>query len=955
MFRDVKRLAILFVFLFSFSPSHPSTYTEEHPLIIVCDWDFRPFEFVNAEGQPTGFNVDVLNLILDQLDIPHKFVMQEWHVATEMFRRREADLIHALHFYYKDPPYVSTHKYINYYNLKVARRAGTEELHRLSDLRPTDTLLIKKDDYAALYIAKRKQQNANVNTEFHTPKDGLTGISQGRYKYYIWGEIPLSRKIQELGLDSIVLDETDIPAGELRIIGYDKELTDIIDDQYTRLEQAGELQKVYDRWFHPERVHDDTSPMALFILGGLLVAAIVVSLLIWLVRKRVGMKVRESSDLGQMMDQVLNMGDYSVVEWDFKTNMLRNKYGEMIPHGEMKPEEFLKRMPPEEAQKLHTLNAQLATGVISHFDMNLMFNQGTPEKPIWKNFYGNAIAEWDQSPKRQGNQSPKRPQYILYTTKDITKEVNEESRIKTVASKYKKMFDTNLVAMSFYDAKGDLIDLNMKMRELCQIAGKDSGPQKPENSHEQYFRSSSLFSFPGLKGLYMPGSTEVMHVCQHLNEPELGLDKYIEFRIQPVMDENDELVYYIVTNRDITAERNMYLEQRKHDQQLHTTNEAAKRYELQLAYLLEESLMYVWNYKPAANVVNMTRTPGQTEFRETIEEYLLSVNAGARERATAEMQSAMQQGKPYTTILPFDHTPLDDRPTWYKISGIPIYDKEGQLKEYFGLSRNITELMEAQERLRVETERAKDSGRQKAAFLANMTHEIRTPLNAIVGFSDVLPMIDDADEKKELMRIIRNNCDMLLRLTSDILEASGISGHTMEIEVEDVDFAKVFDDICQTLEQRVVDGGGEPHHSVEFINDNPYNTFLTRIDKGRIQQVITNFVTNAVKYTHEGHIKVGYRATPDNEEARMKNEEFKEEGLYIYCEDTGAGIPKDQQKWVFDRFVKLNEFVQGTGLGLNICRTIAERCGGTIGVNSEGEGHGSTFWIWIPCHHPTVS
>jgi len=143
-----------------------------------------------------------------------------------------------------------------------------------------------------------------------------------------------------------------------------------------------------------------------------------------------------------------------------------------------------------------------------------------------------------------------------------------------------------------------------------------------------------------------------------------------------------------------------------------------------------------------------------------------------------------------------------------------------------------------------------------------------------------------------------------------------------------VDFAQVFDDICQTLAQRVQEPG------VAFVKDNPYKHFVTVLDKGRVQQVLTNFTTNAVKYTHDGHIKVGYR--------------YQQEGIYLYCEDTGAGIPKDKQASVFERFVKLNDFVQGTGLGLSICKSIAERCGGKIGVFSEGEGYGSTFWMWIP-------
>ena len=279
----------------------------------------------------------------------------------------------------------------------------------------------------------------------------------------------------------------------------------------------------------------------------------------------------------------------------------------------------------------------------------------------------------------------------------------------------------------------------------------------------------------------------------------------------------------------------------------------------------------------------------------------------------------------------FNNTPVENTPQWYIISGLPIHDEKGRFTGHFGVLRNITYLMESQERLRRETARANDSGRMKSMFLANMTHEIRTPLNAIVGFSDLLQTIDNEEERKEFIRIIRNNCDMLLRLINDILEASNMDRGPQAITLEDVDFAAAFNDICQTLAQRV------QNPEVKFLTENPYQSLAVRIDKGRVQQVITNFVTNAVKYTEKGHIKVGYQCENGQ--------------LYIYCEDTGAGIPKEKQDMVFDRFVKLNDFVQGTGLGLSICKSIVERCGGRIGVISEGEGHGSTFWMRIPANN----
>ena len=268
---------------------------------------------------------------------------------------------------------------------------------------------------------------------------------------------------------------------------------------------------------------------------------------------------------------------------------------------------------------------------------------------------------------------------------------------------------------------------------------------------------------------------------------------------------------------------------------------------------------------------------------------------------------------------------------WNQINNIPVYDDNGQVQGAFGLIRNISSMMKKQELLRRETERANDSGRLKSVFLANMTHEIRTPLNAIVGFTDLLQAIDSPDDKREMIRVIHNNCDMLLRLINDILVLSNMDANVMEIVPQEIDAAKDFDQLVISLAQRVQ----EP--AVEFIAENPYEILKTRLDKDRMNQVLINFVTNAVKYTHQGHIRLGYRL----------EERDGRQGVYAYCEDTGSGIPKEMQGAVFERFVKLNDYIQGTGLGLSICKAIIEKCGGFIGVDSE-VSQGSTFWFWVP-------
>ena len=880
-------------------------YTKEKPLVIVADWEFPPYEFRNDMGEPDGYNVEVLDAILSKLGIPHYYVMKEWYLATQAFDDREADLIHVLKFKYDKPPYFYTHNMITYYNVRAVRLRSTRPLKHISQLGPGDTLTLKKNDYVDLKISERKDKNFTV--EYHSPREALMGIRSGKYMYYMWGEQPLKQKVKELGLDGIEFDDTDMPSGELRIVGYDKELIQAIDDMYARLEQAGDIQKIRDKWFHPERVHNDASPMALILLIAIAMAAIVIILFSHMMRVRVKKAVEQSIDINQMMTQALRSGNFYVIENDLVAKRIRNTYGDMLPKDGLSIEQFMDRLPYEERNNYKEAMEQMARGEKDLGSLRRRFNKGTDKKPDWRWLEGHAVVEYQDG----------KPRYVITSFRDYTHEILEERMNEEIASKYQSMFDNGLIAMSFYDKSGALINVNRRMAELCEF----------DKEGEEFFRKMNLFDVPLIKGQYTKNDDEPFHVCQRMFYPEIGIYKYIEVKVHPTFDEEGKLQFYVTTARDMTAERSLYLEQNKHDKELSKATSDIKLYEEQLGYLLDTCKMFVWTLDLKERLIHFSYSGRKTDYTKSLEEFYGGVTDEFSATALQDAMETIANAREYNKTIHFKYTVINPGPVWYAISGIPSIDENGNVYKYFGVARNIDALMEAQQRLKDETQRAEESGKMKAAFLANMTHEIRTPLNAIVGFSDLLPVVENHDERMEFIRIIRNNCDMLMRLINDILEASNV-GQSLAIRPEEVDFAKVFDDICQTLQQRVDEAG------VLFIKDNPYDTFPATLDKGRIQQVLTNFTTNAIKYTHEGHIKVGYRE--------------QDGGIYFYCEDTGAGIPKDKQAAVFERFVKLNDFVQGTGLGLSICKAIAERCEGKIGVTSEGEGHGSTFWMWIP-------
>ena len=662
-----------------------------------------------------------------------------------------------------------------------------------------------------------------------------------------------------------------------------------------------------------------TGQLALYVVLALLALALVLLLLNRLAHAKVNAVERRNRELQNMMEQALSMGEYYAVNYDIKTGMWSNTHGSLMPPGGMTMSAMLKQLHPEDCHVIRAKVKRLMSGETSQCDVDFRWHyiaDNDNENATWLYAHGQVAVEYDEEGK---------PAYLISVAKNITDDIENEHTDNVLLKRFRKIFETSLVAMTFYDKNERLIDINQNMRKLCEF----------DKTREDFFMNTPLSEIELIKGDFDAKSREPFHVCQHMCFPRLGIDKYIEMEISPILDDNDNIVYYCVTSREMTDERKLYLEQTMHDRQLHEANEALNKYEDELRHLLTDNKMYICGTDFATKTISFSKSLHKMDVTWTIEQYMELMFDEDKQQAMAFFSNPERMAKPYNTVRHFVRTPTEERHSWQAFTSTPVFDSNGQLKGQFGVTRDITRLMEAQEQLKHETANADESGKLKSVFLANMTHEIRTPLNAIVGFSGLLQFVDESDERREFIRIIRNNCDMLLRLINDILEASNM-GQALSIEAADVDFATTFDDICQTLAQRVQEPG------VEFQKDNPYSTFHFCLDKGRIQQVLTNFVTNAVKYTHEGHIRVGYRAG-----SREKDGE-RRDGLYLYCEDTGAGIPQDKQGSVFDRFVKLNDTVQGTGLGLSICKTIAERFDGDIGVSSEGEGHGSTFWMWIP-------
>jgi len=270
-----------------------------------------------------------------------------------------------------------------------------------------------------------------------------------------------------------------------------------------------------------------------------------------------------------------------------------------------------------------------------------------------------------------------------------------------------------------------------------------------------------------------------------------------------------------------------------------------------------------------------------------------------------------------------------DRWNWiHKSSMVTAYQSPNPRLELVEVNYDITVQKETEAELRAARDKAEESNRLKSAFLANISHEIRTPLNAIVGFSDLLMTVDDPAEQEEFRRTIQKNNTLLLQLFSDIIDLSKIDAGSFEYMPKPVCLYQFCAMMVQKMRNKVPEGV-----ELQIDEDSPLDAWFSA-DSGYLNQVVTNFMSNAIKFTHQGTITVGYRI-----DARQQ--------LEMFVEDTGIGISIENQEAVFDRFMKVDSFVQGTGLGLPLCKSIIEKMGGHIGVISE-LGKGSRFWFTLP-------
>ena len=524
---------------------------------------------------------------------------------------------------------------------------------------------------------------------------------------------------------------------------------------------------------------------------------------------------------------------------------------------------------------------------------------------------------------------------ILDIQHDITNEVHKQQQVSQLLMRYHTVFNTSLLDMVFYDKNGVIQDINDK---ACQAFGVKDREKVIKDRF--LLQNNPMYSGGDLQQMENTRTTTLVDFS-HLKDKIYQTDRfglkgkmYYDSTINPLRNAKGELEGLYMCGRDITEMVESVHRQREGAERLRRATQNVQEYITNINYALRVSGVRFVSYSPKNFTFQLSDTINEEQLRMS---QLRCIRLGTP-RFRRTISSALNRMDHLTryNIQEIIETEIRDekgRQIWLQFNMVPILDKDGQVEHYFGVCRNMTDMVETERRLAVETKKAQETELLKQSFLTNMSYEIRTPLNNVVGFADLFETEHDEADEAFFVEQIKQSSNILLSLINDILFLSRLDANMIEYNKSDVDFAQVFEGHCQM-------GWSNMSPKVKTAVDCPYESLVVDIDDSNLGMAIERVCFVASQFLEEGNIC-----------ARC---EYRRGELTISFEDDGMGIDAETLPHIFDRFIRdKNQKLCGTGLDLPIAQSLVQQMGGTIDFESE-LGKGATVWISVPCEAKVI-
>ena len=908
-------------------------YTKEHPLVYEDSWDLYPYSFLNENGEPDGFNIDLMRLLLGKLDIPYRIELKATQNAYEDLRDHKSDLMMGLSAGFHDQyGFYGRNSVTLFTQSALSPKSQPVVITRFRDLQNNPVMVLEGsftyhllEDYHWL-----DKEHVKVIKDM---KETVLDMSAKEEGTVIWNSTSLKWLLNRYHIENLELTPVDMPHGEYRFLSCNKKLLAKLDSVYSELNSQDKILPLQNKWYYPERtqITIPTWVYVLCIIATLMALLLAFYFCIYRVQAR---RIRYKTDTrNKRLALILETSNVRLWTYDVPTAVFTRLNENGQPAFTYTSDEF--------AHRYHQGDFELLMKALQQLTDDSTIKGGEDnEKEVTIEARAQDIEDGDTeehdftivlSVLNRDNEG--RPKTILGTKRDISTERLQERQQKERELSYWAIFETSMVGVIYFDRDGIMTHINKKG---CEILNCDE--HELIDTHVDYHdlfaldRDVTMADVDGLHITHLENLDALTPEQRMFKAIKRTGRLYEEVRLSTVFGDKGEVIGMFALFRDITERINIAKQQMETMNQVKQVNSELTEYVQNINFVLKTGGMRMVNYSPSSHMLTvfsginevqhaLTQTRCMTLVDERWQKKAMRMLNNMDNRTTADINTDIR-----TTLRGLNRQPLH-----LAFHFIPVTDKKGTVTEYFGLCLDITEQKATEQQLEQETARAQEVELAKQSFLHNMSHEIRTPLNAVVGFAELFELEHATEDEGVFIKEILNNSDQLLHLINGILFLSRLEAHMIDINKQPFDFSTVFGESCEEGWGRFKQPG------VKYIVENPYESLVVNIDVSNLKHVIQQVAANAAQYTHDGTVRARY--------------DYIGRKLIISIEDTGEGITAEDLNRIYDRFMTRRQ--DGSGLGLPISKELTEQMGGTLEINSDA-GLGTTVWITIPCQATEV-
>ena len=923
-------LFVAFLSLTTMAAKSDSTrvYTEQNPLVYEDAWDLWPYAFFNDNGEPDGFNIDLIRLIMKELNIPYIIRLRPQQQAFEDLRDRKSDLMLGLAVGFHDQYGLYGNNAITLFTQSVAAPKGKPtDIKTFRDLGKEGIKVIVNPNSMSyhLMIDYGWEENAIPSSDLREVIQQVSAHEDGQI---VWNTLSLKWLMNRYHIDNLQLTPVNMPHGEYKFMSNDQQLLDRLDEAYTKLYTADKITPLQDKWFYPERLKPETPQWIWYALGIALLLIVFASA--YAISYRIQSTKLNRQNLMRNRRLALILQTSQVRIWTY--DIVKDQFAWCNDNGQVaytySMEEFSQRYSPEDSARLKTALNRLAKGTKADQDEELTLSLRAKDveggdTDLRDYYIVLSVLRRDKEGK---------PTVIIGTKKDVTKESQHKRDEDDRALRYWSIFYTPIVGIMYFDKEGKIVNINPKACEMFRCEAEEIIAEKASIRDILGIGDINLESLDGFYATHIIDLDKIPDEERTIKSIKAKGKLYNEFKLMTVYDDSEELLGIFAFSRDITTLVSGFDQEQERQREINEVTGVLNHYGNAIDTTIGDTDIRFVRYSPGSHTLTIYNGTDKIQHRLTQTRCMALVGENSKRaamRLLTDMDDRADKLIEHNIQTALRAKGGNTLTLYFKLK--PNYDKDGNVKEYLGLLRDISELMAIERQMAIETAKVQEVENTKNSFVKNMVQDIKEPMNTVMGYVSQIGEKAPTDNEEELCQGIAQNADYLLHLIDNILYLSRLEARMVDIKKEPCNFAEIFEEQCAT--------GWMKYKNAEtrYIVENPYEQLTIDIDAGNLGQAIAQIAANAAQHTKSGVVKARY--------------DYIGRRLIISIDDTGEGIPAEQ----LDKIKQEQPGGAHTtkGLGLAITKELISQMEGTLEIMSE-EGSGTTVYITIPCHASVV-